>query len=198
MVRLKWKRTAVAAVAWAGLAWGQSAEMPSPMLSHPRVITVQDLGKAAQRCRVLRSWRETNGMVAFEVQSISTGERMTVVESSAISARAGSQPGSRMESMTTRIYHWSGATPPPGAPLPPPNAVVHAAPATPPSPTGSVNNNFVARPSPAPAPGTATAAKPAPMAQVPKSPAPADEKVAQQTSDSVTWKSSPKPAVETA
>jgi len=49
-------------------------DTPSPILEHPRVITVQELGKGPQRCRVLRSWRENNGMVAFEVQSISTGE----------------------------------------------------------------------------------------------------------------------------
>src|SRR5437879_6584888 len=103
MVGCKWKRTVVAAFAWAGLAWGQSSETAAPpSLENPRIITVQELGKGPQRCRVLRSWREHSGMVAFEVQSISTGERLTIVENGAISTRAGSQPGSRMETMTTR------------------------------------------------------------------------------------------------
>src|SRR5437016_4205988 len=85
----------------------------------------------------------------------------------AVTARAGTQPGSRMETMTTRIYHWSGATPPAGAPLPPASAVVHAVPATPPSPAGVGNKNFVSRPTPAPASGTSAAAKPAPVGAAP-------------------------------
>ena len=116
----KWKGTVAAAIAWAGLAWGQQPAVAPATLECPRVITVQELGKKAQRCRVLKTWREADGMVAFEVQVISSGERMTVVESGPMSERAGSRPGSPMQAMTTRIYHWGGGmTPPPGAPLPP-------------------------------------------------------------------------------
>jgi hypothetical protein len=159
---------------------------------------VQELGKGPQRCRVLRTWREPDGMVVFEVQSISTGARMTIVESGAVSARAGSQPGSKLETMTTRIYHWSGANRPPGAPLPPANAVAIAPPATPASPTivtpatpgqssWPTANNTVMPLKPVPA-ATLTSdgkAQPAPVAT-------AQVQIAQQSS-SATFGSSSKP-----
>jgi hypothetical protein len=132
MVGAKWTATVAAALAWASFALGQSAGTPAPAAEYPRIVTVQELGKPAQRCRVLRTWRESDGMIAFEVQVITTGERMTLVESSAISTRAGSVPGSQMHAMASRIYHWSpGSAPPAGAPLAPADAVVVRPPATP-------------------------------------------------------------------
>src|SRR5206468_3092837 len=66
----KWTLTVAAALAWAGLAWGQQPAFAPTTLECPRVITVQELGKKPQRCRVLKTWREADGMVAFEVQAI--------------------------------------------------------------------------------------------------------------------------------
>jgi hypothetical protein len=130
MVVAKWTGTVAAALALASFACGQTALPPTTTVECPRVITVQELGKAAQRCRVMRTWREPDGMIAFEIQVISTGERMTLVESSGISERAGSTPGSRLRAMATRIYHWPNASAPPvGAPLAPYDAIVLRPPA---------------------------------------------------------------------
>lgn len=126
MVKLRWKRTVVTAFAWASMAWAQSSHTPAPAPELPKTITIQELGKGPERCRILRSWHDANGAVIFEIESIATGQRMTVVENGAVKARAGSQPGSRMETMATRIYHWTGTTPPADAPVPPAVSVAPA------------------------------------------------------------------------
>ncbi|MGE3807987.1 MAG: hypothetical protein AB7K24_25275 [Gemmataceae bacterium] len=96
-----------------------------PDMSGHKIITVQEPGRPPEQCWVIRSWPERNGNVALEVQSIRTGERLTVVTVGESSYRAGMRPGSVVQTMRTQIYHWTrNTTPPPGAPVAPENAVV--------------------------------------------------------------------------
>jgi hypothetical protein len=87
----------IGALVWAGLvgvgvAWGQQAlrsaappagPAPKEELSS-QVIVVQEQGKAPQRCRVVKTWKEKDGSTAHQVQCLGTGEMMTLV---------GSMPG---------------------------------------------------------------------------------------------------------
>src|SRR5205807_3226660 len=60
------------------------------------------------------------GATAYQVQGLETGEVMTIVESGPITSTAGSQPGTRLNAVATRIFHWASPnTPPAEAPLPP-------------------------------------------------------------------------------
>jgi hypothetical protein len=114
----------VVGLAASGLVWGQS--LPAPPVSQPagKTITVTEPGKPAQKCRLLQQWTEPNGAKACQVQVISTGEMMTIVQSGpAVSEVA---PGSHAKTMAMRIYHWRGMTPHPEAPMPP--VVIEAAP----------------------------------------------------------------------
>jgi hypothetical protein len=115
-----------------GLAWSQSAR-------EERIVTVQELGKPAQKCRVLKTWTDKNGTKLCQVQSLSTNEMMTLEESGVTT----NQPvaGTSVKARTTRIFHWGRdhTTPALGIPQAPPNATVISAPATPlPAGTGTV------------------------------------------------------------
>ncbi len=176
MVGFKWKRTVVTAVACASLAWAQTSQSPStPLVDKPRTMTVQELGKAPERCRVLRTWRETNGATVFEVQSLSSGERLTIVHSSA----SGSQSAGKKDDLTMRIYHWTGTMPPVGAPVAPPPAVA-TAPATtkPRAATTTVAKTTATAPV-----VTKTAAVVKATSVKPQPAAPADAKVAELAND---------------
>src|SRR5262245_3557717 len=91
-----------------------------------RVMTVHENGKAL-RCRIVTSWRLENGSTAYQVQSLETGEMLTIVEdgpSTTLDGRKG-----RMRAQSTKIFHWArNSTPPAGAPLPP--QIVSSAPVT--------------------------------------------------------------------
>ncbi|MBI1916017.1 MAG: HEAT repeat domain-containing protein [Planctomycetes bacterium] len=138
MVRLIWIGPSVIALALTATAWGQSAA-PAPGKPGERVIKVQEDGKPAQRCRVLRTWQqgdylpwlqslpqEQRGRVlrmwqqpgggkAYEVQSLETGELLTIVASA--SPSGSGQPAGPV-SMT--IIHWgSSGKPSAGSPMPP-------------------------------------------------------------------------------
>lgn len=117
MVRAKWTGTLVAALAWAGMTWGQSAPMSPSAAAGPSqcTITVQEQGKPAQKCKVLKAWKQADGKMAYQVQSLDTGEMMTIAESG---PAAGS--GASGKAIVTRIFHWGkGNVPPLNAPRPP-------------------------------------------------------------------------------
>src|SRR5438552_17966233 len=87
MVRSKWRRTLAATLAWAGLACGQQrwavwaqAPAPAPLDRTERVITGQETGKPAQKCKLLKSWRTPEGAQAYQVQALDSGGLMTIAE----------------------------------------------------------------------------------------------------------------------
>jgi hypothetical protein len=116
MVRSVWIAAVVVGLAWTGLAEAQSSA-PAGSAIAERYITVREEGKLPQRCKLLKSWREANGVPAFQVQVVDSGELMTIV---------GSGPpaeGGNPRALSTRIFHWgSDNKPPAGAPLPPTQA----------------------------------------------------------------------------
>ncbi len=147
MVRSKWKRTLAATLAWAGLACGQQplavwaqAPAPAPLDRTERIITVQETGKPAQKCKLLKTWRTPEGAQAYQVQALMTGELMTIVESGPTATVPSATPGTRLQARATRIFHWGESTTPPvGVPLPPTTTVVQnmPTPALPDSKPGS-------------------------------------------------------------
>ncbi len=124
MVRSKWRKSFMTTLAWVGLVVGQlpvsQAAAPTPVTG--RVMVVQEHGKPAQRCLVLRSWTLPDGTEAFEVQGLETGEVMTIVEAGSAAPAVQSAPH---KTMSTRIFHWGKSqAPPAGAPLAPPTVIV--------------------------------------------------------------------------
>ena len=160
MVRSLGIAAVVVGMAWTGLAAAQSSS-PGAGEGRQRFITVREEGKSPQRCLLLKSWREPNGVSAFQVRSLGTGELMTVV---------GSAPSGSGDprTMSTRIFHWSSDNKPPeGAPLPPTTAL--NVPASPPAP-------LKIAPMPQPTPATLTARQPN-LAPTPLPAAPAQHPV---------------------
>lgn len=122
MVRSIWRRTLVSTLAWAGLAWAQAPQTTTRPATNvvDRVITVQENGKTAQKCRIVKTWQTADGATAYQVQAVDTGEILTIVESGPTTTTDGIQPGMRMKAVATRIFHWGReSTPPPGTPTPP-------------------------------------------------------------------------------
>src|SRR5262249_41240961 len=137
-----------------------------------RIVTIQEGGKPAQRCRVLRTWQQPDGSRAHQVQALDTGEMMTV-EESGVASTATNQKGLQVKAVTTRIFHWGPA---PNTPHPPPDARVmgDVRPVTPgpaPFPQATVSVTFPAPPAGPPAPAPGAVAVPAPAAATPAAPA---------------------------
>jgi hypothetical protein len=142
---------AVLVVVVTGLARGQQPRAGGPALVGPgeRTVTVEEPGKRGQVCKILKSWKKRDGTWVHQVQSLNTGEMMTIEES----APAAGGPASQMRSTARRVFHWGRSrTPPPGAPLPPPDTTVKVPPpaarppaAAPAQPAGPVTT--AARPS---------------------------------------------------
>src|SRR5438105_13032149 len=98
MVRSIWKRTLVTTFAWAGLAWAQqpipsSVPATKPGESVGQTFTVQEMGKAGQKCKVLKTWKTPDGKTAYQVQALDTSEMMTIVESGPVKNLSASQAG---------------------------------------------------------------------------------------------------------
>src|SRR5262245_59710874 len=126
MARSMWIGTLIVVLASTRLALGQATGAPpTPAAgSGERIITVQEADGPAQKCRVVKSWTTSDGSPAMQVQAVDTGEMITVVgEGPAVP----SGTGSRVRTMTTRIFHLGPSkTAPPGAPVPPPASVAQA------------------------------------------------------------------------
>ncbi len=91
------------------------------------IRTIQEAGKSPIKCHILRVWRTPEGLQACEMQSLETGEKMTIVESGPVTTMQGTG-NTRKLAMATRIFHWDrSGTPPTDAPRPP--AVVNSTPA---------------------------------------------------------------------
>jgi hypothetical protein len=87
-----------------------------------RTVSIKEDGKPAQKCRVLKCWKDKNGNKVCQVQDVKTGEILTIQETQPVPANT---MGSRVKAASAQIFHWkSKDTPPAGAPLPPEDAVV--------------------------------------------------------------------------
>jgi hypothetical protein len=108
-----WRGAAVAVLFWAGLAWTQT----TPPTNDPgeRIMRVQENGKET-RCRVLESWQMPDGRLAHLLQSLDSGEKITIVDEMA------AVPGvTYPRGIPKRIFNWGAGrrTPPEGSPIPP-------------------------------------------------------------------------------
>jgi hypothetical protein len=114
MVRTNWMAALGIALAWAGVARAQETRLQP--FAQPdgayRIMTVQETGKPPVKCRVLADWRMPDGARGYKVQSVETGEILTIFESTSMAPMEGVSahlPGSsapvHIRAMTTRIYH---------------------------------------------------------------------------------------------
>jgi hypothetical protein len=111
----------VVGLAASGLAWGQAPLAPPPVAEPAaKVITVNEPGKPAQKCRVLKMWTQPNGGKACQVQAIESGEMLTIAQTGP--SMTDIAPGTQAKTMAMTIYHWAGDTPPIGAPMAPGSA----------------------------------------------------------------------------
>src|SRR5947209_6531658 len=116
MIRACWIAAVAGVVGLAGYGGAQT-------ISSERVISVKELDKPAQKCRVIKCWTEKDGSRVCQVQVIATGEMMTIQESGPTQAAQASPGG--FKALTTRIFHWGkGSAPPEGVPAAPKDAVV--------------------------------------------------------------------------
>jgi hypothetical protein len=110
MTRSSWKGTFVVSLLWAGLAWGQQAVPPAsgpvaPAKLGERILNVREGDKPAHPCRVLKTWKTADGMLAYQVQALDSGELMTLVEGGPVVAADEPAGGPRIKGMVTRILH---------------------------------------------------------------------------------------------
>jgi hypothetical protein len=92
-----------------------------------QLMTLREEGKPSLKCKVLQTGKTTFGASIYKVQALETGELITVVTNSSGESMPGLQPGTRIQAMSSRIYHWGQErTPPPGTPLLPGDVVAQA------------------------------------------------------------------------
>lgn len=171
MVRSHWYGAVFVGLALTGLAWGQSPANGNAPASEQkeRFITVKELEKPNLRCKVLKTWQEPDGSKAYLVQSVTTLEKITIVERGPLTT--AQQEGKAVKAVSTSIFHWGKAdAPPPGAPEAPANALVLGQPLTEPLKPAAQTPAAAKAPAltPAPVAGKATPSAPA----VAKAPAP--------------------------
>ncbi|HZZ80050.1 MAG TPA: HEAT repeat domain-containing protein [Gemmataceae bacterium] len=110
-----WRGAGVMLLLWSGLAWTQTPVQPSGGNSNEPTMVVHENGRAV-RCRVLETWALPDGRKAHLLESVDTGEKITIVSET--------MPGSgplNPKAMPIRIFAWGkdGSASPKGAPLPP-------------------------------------------------------------------------------
>jgi hypothetical protein len=103
------------------------------------VITLQEQGKPAHKCRLVKSWKTAEGAKAYLVVAIDTNEKMTIVESGPATTVPGTESSTRARAVATKIYHWKkDDVSPTGAPVVPAEVVVASTPVCcPPAPATS-------------------------------------------------------------
>src|SRR5262249_12026587 len=90
-----------------------------------RLIMVTEADKPAQKCRVLKCWRDKDGNKVCQVQAVDSGEMMTILEPDAPQP-AGPSGLVRLPAVSlTKVFRWGSETSaPPMAPAVPPAVVV--------------------------------------------------------------------------
>ncbi|MCS6978030.1 MAG: hypothetical protein NZM31_13630, partial [Gemmatales bacterium] len=75
-----------------------------------KVITVTEVGRSPEKCVIVQVWRMTDGSPAMQAKSLTSGEMLSIVETSQPDAS-----GTRF-----RVYRWGPqGIPPAGTPVPP-------------------------------------------------------------------------------
>ncbi len=121
MVRSLWVRTLAATIVWTGVAWAQQPSSSAGDKKTEQILTIQEAGKAAQKCKVINAWRTSDGHQAYQVRALDTGEMMTITEKSTAVGAYGAKP----TSVATEIYHWGASqTSPAKVPAPPVNSPI--------------------------------------------------------------------------
>lgn len=106
MVRKYWQLSFAAVLLGSSFAWGQqAAPLATPPAKTEQIITVKEGDKPAQKCRVLRTYTLPDGNQAMDVEDIVTGEKLTIVTGSEVSAPASSYAPQRV-TRTSRLFHW--------------------------------------------------------------------------------------------
>lgn len=92
-------------------------------------ITVDEAGKLAQKCQVLKYWKTADGHNGYQARAVDTGELMTVLEEGP--ARQADKPGEvSVRVVPTKLYRYGDSkVPPSDVPAPPADAVVLNTPA---------------------------------------------------------------------
>jgi HEAT repeats len=112
MTWARWQGTLSAALFGVGVALGQGSDPSSGAMSHPEsTVTVRESGKPDVKCRIARACRQPNGMMAYDVQAIDSGEWMTVVEAGPSTAMSETANGTCIRGVTSQIYHWGQKAP---------------------------------------------------------------------------------------
>src|SRR6266542_6445602 len=120
MVRSNWVTTLVVALASTGLVWGQQPIKPPAASEPPKTFKVQEMGKPARECAILKTWTTSDGAKAYQVQAMDNGEVMTIVQNLQAPPASAAPTEGKARAMATNIYHWGrNGTPPQGTPVPP-------------------------------------------------------------------------------
>lgn len=104
---------------WAGFAWTQSPTKRLTPDGAERIMVVHENGRST-RCRVVETWQLPDGRMANLLQTLETGELITIVDEPADArSRLANLPNAK--AMPKRIFGWgkNAKTPPDGSPVPP-------------------------------------------------------------------------------
>lgn len=123
MVRSMIMGPVIAVLALTGLTFGQSSKSNTPSTpgatdSNRVFITIQEPEKPSMKARVVKTWYLADGSRAFQVQTLISGEMLTIVEM-ATGNHSQFSKNLPIQAVATRIYHWGGPVCPPGVPVPP-------------------------------------------------------------------------------
>jgi len=159
----KWSAAGVMMLASAGSTWSQAPSStsavnpttaPQPSLAAKvadgaaeRFMTLHENGKST-RCRIVSSWKTSEGASAYQIQAIDGGEMITSVADGP--EAAAKDAAAKSNALPMRIYHWGRSrVAPPGVPTNPGTAKT-TMPVAPPSAPVTLVSATSASPSPAP------------------------------------------------
>jgi hypothetical protein len=108
MVVVKWKGTVAAALLGGAMACAQPPA-PVPMMANQAetIITLREAGQRDQKCKILKTWNRPDGSVAYDVQVLATGERMTLVEGKPSTAETSTVDHAEPRGIKPRLFPWN-------------------------------------------------------------------------------------------
>jgi hypothetical protein len=166
MVRSLWLRSLAASLVWTGVVWAQQPVAKTDNAKTEQILTIQEAGKSPQKCKVVQTWRTSDGHQAYQVRALDTGEMMTITEKAATAGAYGAKP----QGIAMQIYHWGSMhISPPNVPAPAsdkPATISTYAVKSSPMPTGSEVSSYAVQTAP---PRAAMAASPYSVPNSPQS-----------------------------